>query len=81
MSGFLLVGLRYNLTEKSRETLYSCFKSVKEFLYHDDWIECLAPLYKRGITEDVTPQNPDYPETLDQRHRVYGHCKYLQEEF
>lgn len=72
---------KYNLTEKSLETLYSCFKSVKDFLYHDDWIKDLVPLYKRGITEDVTPQNPDYPETLDQRHRVYGHCKYLQEEF
>lgn len=90
--GFLMQGIirghlimygtpKYNSSDKSLANLYSSFLSVKEFLYHDDWIEGLAPLYKRGATEDVTPKNPDHPENLDQRHRVYGHCIYKVEEF
>ena len=90
--GFLMQGIvkghlimygtpKYNLTEKSLKELYSCFHTVKEFLYDDDWIGCLIPLYKRGQTEDVLPHNPDNPKNLDQRHRVYGHCRYLHEEF
>lgn len=92
ISGFLMQNIvrghlimygtpKFNSSEKSIANLYSSFLSVKEFLYHDDWVENLNPFYKRGVTEDVIPQNPDYPENLDQRHRVYGHCKYAVEEF
>ena len=56
-------------------------KTWKNFLYHDDWIKGLIPCYSRPDYEDVKPVNPDYPETLDQRHRVYGHCVYVEEEF
>ena len=92
ISGFLMQNIvrghlimygtpKFNSSEKSIANLYSSFLSVKEFLYHDDWVGNLNPFYKRGVTEDVIPQNPDYPENLDQRHRVYGHCKYAVVEF
>ena len=67
--------------KKSLATFVGTFESVKNFLYNDDWIKSLIPLYKRPDYEDVKPVNPDNPQTLDQRHRVYGHCKYLHEEF
>lgn len=67
--------------KKSLATFIKTFESVKNYLYNDDWIQSLIPLYKRPDYEDVKPVNPDNPQTLDQRHRVYGHCKYLVESF
>ena len=72
---------KYNTSDKSIANLYSSFLSVKDFLYNNDWIGGLIPFYKRGETEDVKPHNPDYPENMDQRHRVYGHCIYNTSEF
>ena len=62
--------------KKSLATFISAFDSVVSFLYSNDWIKSLIPLYKRPVSYDVKPVNPDVPKTLDQRHRVYGHCDY-----
>ena len=67
--------------KKSLATFVSSFVSYKNFLFNNDWIGSFIPLFKRPNFEDVIPINPDVPKTLDQRHRVYGHCKYLTEEF
>ena len=62
--------------KKSLATFINALDSVVSFLYTDDWIKSLIPLYKRPVSYDVKPVNPDVPKTLDQRHRVYGHCFY-----
>lgn len=67
--------------KKSLATFVSTFVSCKNFLFNNDWIRSLIPLFKRPTFEDVTPTNPDVPHTLDQRHRVYGYCKYNNENF
>lgn len=70
--------------KKSLTVFYSAFITVDNFLYSDDWIKSLIPLYKRPASYDVKPVNPNVPKTLDQRHRVYGHCfysTYYKEDF
>ena len=90
--GFLMHGIVYgNLimygtpaflaNQKSLETLCGCFDTVDNFVYENDWILPLVPLYKRPPSVNVQPKDPDNPETLDQRHRVYGHCLYPYPEF
>ena len=69
------------LDQKSLDTLCGSFGWVENFLYEDDWIQPLVPLYKRPPSTNVEPKNPDEPKTLDQRHRVYGHCLYPYPEF
>ena len=62
--------------KKSLATFINAFDSVVSFLYSNDWIKSLIPLYKCPASYDVKPVNPDVPKTLDQRHRVYSHCDY-----
>lgn len=62
--------------KKSLAIFISALDSVVNFLYSNDWIKSLIPLYKRPTSYDVKPINPDNPQTMDQRHRVYGHCDY-----
>lgn len=69
------------LSKESVRAFLTSLKSWSNFLYRDDWIADLIPLYSRPDSCDVTPVNPDVPETLDQRHRVYGHCVYEIECF
>ncbi len=71
----------YCLGQKSLDTLCAQFVTIKNFIYENDWIKKLIPGYKRPESENVQPSNPDNPQTLDQRHRVYGHCIYSAPEF
>ena len=66
----------YCFNKKSLNNLCNSFATVKDFLYKNDWIKPLVPLCKRPPSIDVQPSNPDDPQTLDQQHRVYGHCIY-----
>lgn len=67
--------------QKSLDTLCGCFGTVENFLYENDWIKSLILLCKRSPSTNVEPKDPDKPENLDQRHRVYGHCLYPYPEF
>lgn len=90
--GFLMDGIVFGnlimygtpsfcFNQKSLDVLYSCFGTVENFLYEYDWIRHLVPFCKRPPSTNVQPQNPDEPKTLDQRHRVYGHCLYPYPDF
>lgn len=55
-----------------------------DFLYPDDWIRKLVPGYCRPMRTVDEGFVPDFePKSLDDRHRVYGHCTYPEgyEEF
>lgn len=65
--------------KKDVKTLCEGFMSVRNFVYTNDWIFHLIPGWHRPECENVQPDKAT--ETLDQRHRVYGHCTYFTSEF
>lgn len=77
---------RFLFGMKSSMNFFNCFESYSictktrydVFLYHGDWIRFFVPFAQKFVSKDVVPDM--VLKTLDDKHRVYGHCFYLEGE-